>query len=234
MADGALGKAFEESAGELAPAFEQATESAAGLAESTAAIAERGAAAHMAVDASAEADLRGISPGQGVPVSSAGAGIPAGTSDQAGGRVASILAGTENAGTDAGAEASVEAGAAENQVNGGLGRLLKVNKPDPAADKLADKIGGVSRVRFENDPIGREFDAVSDDYLAQSKPAGFKMGSQFRYQAKATFETGIATGRTPYFHFEGPPDPGVLRKISEYAKRYGVQPVIDIGPLGGQ
>jgi hypothetical protein len=72
---------------------------------------------------------------------------------------------------------------------------------------------------------------VSDLYIAQSKPANFKLGSAFRDQAKTTFETAIKTGRTPYFHFEGAPDAAVLKKLEEYAQRYGVKPVIDINPL---
>jgi hypothetical protein len=114
-------------------------------------------------------------------------------------------------------------------VNGGLGRLLKVPKPDLAADVLANKLGGQSCMRFEGDP--HEFDAVTDDYLAQSKPPDFTLNKKFRDQAKATFELAGQSGRTPYFHFESPPGPGVLKKIDEYAQRYGTQPVIDIGPL---
>jgi hypothetical protein len=40
-----------------------------------------------------------------------------------------------------------------------------------------------------------------------------------------------ASGRTPYVHFESPPCPGVLKKIDEYAQRYGTTPAIDISPL---
>ncbi|MCZ4122653.1 restriction endonuclease fold toxin [Streptomyces sp. H39-S7] len=117
-------------------------------------------------------------------------------------------------------------------INGGLGKLVDVAKPDPAADALAERLGGVSRVRFKYDPAGREYDAISDRYVAQSKPAGFRMGSAFRNQAKATFEAAIKSGRTPYFHFEGPPEPGVISKIQEYGNRYGIQAVIDTSPLG--
>lgn len=115
--------------------------------------------------------------------------------------------------------------------NGGLGDLKKVPKPDPAADKLAEKLGGESRMKFENDPTGREFDAISDDYVAQSKPAGMQMGSAFRNQAKATFERAIESGRTPYFHFEGDPAPDVISKLHDYGRRYGIEPVIDVSPL---
>ena len=81
-------------------------------------------------------------------------------------------------------------------VNGGLGNLIKVDSPDPAADKLAERLGGESRVKFENDPVGREFDAVSDRYIAQSKPANFVINKKFRQQAIATFEKAVQSGRT--------------------------------------
>ncbi|MGY9070802.1 restriction endonuclease fold toxin [Streptomyces sp. CAS3] len=118
-------------------------------------------------------------------------------------------------------------GLAPYENNGGLGELIKVNKPDPAADALAERLGGKSRVKFEHDPKGREIDAISDDYVAQSKPGGMQMGSALRNQAKATFEYAIQSGRTPYFHFDGEPGPGVIAKLQEYGRRYGIEPVID-------
>ena len=104
-----------------------------------------------------------------------------------------------------------------------------MNKLDPAADALAEKLGGESRVKFEN--LANEFDAVSDLYVAQTKPANFKLGSDFRDQAKVTFEAAIKSGRTPYFHFDGPPYPDVLQKLAAYAERYCIRPVIDTTPF---
>jgi len=57
------------------------------------------------------------------------------------------------------------------------------------------------------------------------------MGSAFRKQAKATFEAAIELGKTPYFHFDGPPQRGVIEKLQEYSRRYGVEVVIDTQPL---
>jgi hypothetical protein len=111
-----------------------------------------------------------------------------------------------------------------------LGKLVDENVNDPAAQKLAQRIGGRASVRFENGPPNK-FDAVSDQYVAQSKPGGFKVGSQFRNSAKATFEAAVQTGRQPYFHFDGPPDPAVIAKLQEYATRFGIQPVIDTKPF---
>ena len=111
------------------------------------------------------------------------------------------------------------------------GELKKVPKEDLAADALAKRINGESRVRFENDPAGREFDAVSDDYIAQAKPALKTIGKSWRVQTKATFEAAKATARKAYFYFEGQPEDVFITKINEYAARYGVEVVIDTEPL---
>ncbi|MFE9041870.1 putative T7SS-secreted protein [Streptomyces sp. NPDC007818] len=122
-------------------------------------------------------------------------------------------------------------GLAPYEDNGGLGDLIEVTKPDADADKLAEKLGGEPRRRFANDPDGREFDAISDEYVAQAKPADFTLNKKFRKQAQATFEAALQSGRTPYFQFDGPPGPGVVDKLQEYGRRYGVEPVIDTTPL---
>ncbi|MEC0123259.1 WXG100 family type VII secretion target [Paenibacillus pabuli] len=111
------------------------------------------------------------------------------------------------------------------------GGLVKVPKEDKAADMLAEKLGGESRVKFNNDPNGREFDTVSDQYIAQTKPPLNSLDKQFRKQAKATIEAAIETGRKAYFHFEGKPDDRVIRQLNEYADRYKVEIIIDTKPL---
>ncbi|WP_283652794.1 restriction endonuclease fold toxin [Paenibacillus sp. RC334] len=111
------------------------------------------------------------------------------------------------------------------------GKLVKVPKEDEAADMLAEKLGGEARVKFSNDPKGREFDTVSDQYIAQTKPPLNSLDKQFRKQAKATIEAAIETNRKAYFHFEGKPDDRVLRQLKEYAERYGVEIIIDTKPL---
>lgn len=117
-------------------------------------------------------------------------------------------------------------------VNGGLGELVRVNAKDRAAGALAERIGGEASVRFAGGPAN-EFDAVSAEYVAQAKPANFTLNKAFRDQAKATFEVAAQSGRTPYFQFDGPPGPGVLRTLGRYADRYGIEPVIDLTPLRG-
>ncbi len=116
-------------------------------------------------------------------------------------------------------------------VNGGLGELVSVDAKDRAADLLAERIGGEASVRFANGPAN-EFDGLSTEYVAQAKPANFTLNQAFRNQAKATFEVALQSGRTPYFQFDGPPGPGVLHTLSRYADRYGIEPVIDLTPLG--
>ena len=102
---------------------------------------------------------------------------------------------------------------------------------DPAADVMAERLGGASSIAFVGKFDEREFDFYSEEYIGQTKPANFQFGSGFRRQAKGTFEAAVSLGKVPYFHFEGPPGPGVIEKLREYAVRYGIGPVIDISPL---
>ncbi|MMZ61167.1 hypothetical protein D1872_233010 [compost metagenome] len=111
------------------------------------------------------------------------------------------------------------------------GDLVKVNKPDAAADALAVRISGQSRVKYSNDPDHREFDAVSDQYVAQSKPALQTVNKSVRNQMKATFEAAQESGKTVYYHFEGQPAQSVIDKLKEYSSRYGIEVVIDTKPL---
>ncbi|MFC9711767.1 RHS repeat-associated core domain-containing protein [Paenibacillus sp. NPDC056933] len=111
------------------------------------------------------------------------------------------------------------------------GDLVKVNKPDAAADALAERIGGQSRVKFSNDPAGREFDAISAQYVAQSKPALQTVNKNVRNQMKATFDAAKETGRKVYYHFEGQPAKSVIDKLFEYSSRYRIEVIIDIKPL---
>ena len=48
--------------------------------------------------------------------------------------------------------------------------IIQCNTKDAAADELAKRIGGQSRSAFADDPIQREFDVISDQYIAQAKP----------------------------------------------------------------
>ena len=112
------------------------------------------------------------------------------------------------------------------------GDLIKVDSPDAAADALAERIGGKSRVKFSNDPSAREFDVISDKYIAQAKPDLKGYGKSWRKQTKATFEAAKQTDKIPYFQFEGEPSPDIIKKIQEYSERYGIDYVIDTKPLG--
>ena len=72
---------------------------------------------------------------------------------------------------------------------------------------------------------------LTDNYLGQTKPGGIGVGSDLRKQMKRTIEAARELGLTPYFHFDGPPRPAVIRKIEEYGRRYGIVPIIDLTPL---
>ncbi len=60
-----------------------------------------------------------------------------------------------------------------------LGELTPVNAKDPAAELLAERIGDQASVRFANGPPN-EFDAVSNEFVAQAKPADFTLNQAFR------------------------------------------------------
>jgi hypothetical protein len=111
------------------------------------------------------------------------------------------------------------------------GGIKQAAKEDAGADLLAEKLGGQSRMIFNNDPKGREFDVISDQYIGQTKTSMNSLSSQFREQAKATIEAAIETGRQAYFHFETAPADKVIRQLREYEKRYDVEIIIDISPF---
>ena len=67
---------------------------------------------------------------------------------------------------------------------------------------LAERIDGESRVKFTNDSKAREFDAVSNEYIAQSKPALGTLNKGVREQLKATFEAAKQTNKKVYYQFD--------------------------------
>jgi hypothetical protein len=108
------------------------------------------------------------------------------------------------------------------------------NKYDEDAYKLADRIGGRAQVKFDSDPVGREFDVIGDEYIGESKSADsgiVRLDKALRNQAKAIFEAAKATGRTPYFQYDVPVEQKVIDKLLEYGQRYGIDPVIDTVPF---
>ena len=100
--------------------------------------------------------------------------------------------------------------------------VLKTNyKFDKGAHDLAEDIGGVAQARFRNS--NREFDAISDRFVAQHKPAlQSNIGSKFKKQARATFEAAKSTGREVYYKFDGKPAEAVINKLKQYSKEYKV------------
>jgi len=111
------------------------------------------------------------------------------------------------------------------------GGLVRVNKPDSAADKLAKRIGGESRMKFSNDTKGKEFDVISSRYIAETKPALKTLNLKVRKQMKAAFEAARQTGKKVYYHFNGTPAQSVIDKLQEYSKRYGIDVIIDTRPF---
>ena len=111
-------------------------------------------------------------------------------------------------------------------------KIIQCNTKDAAADELAKRIGGQSRSAFADDPIQREFDVISDQYIAQAKPPLKCVNKTVRTQMKATFEAAKKYERKVYYQFEGIPSQEVLDKLYEYSERYGVEVIIDTEPLG--
>lgn len=124
-----------------------------------------------------------------------------------------------------------EAGAGKTSY-GKSREIIQCNTKDAAADELAKRIGGQSRSAFADDPIQREFDVISDQYIAQAKPPLKCVNKTVRTQMKATFEAAKKYERKVYYQFEGIPSQEVLDKLYEYSERYGVEVIIDTEPLG--
>ena len=132
-----------------------------------------------------------------------------------------------------GAESAAEdAGKVVETSYGKSREIIQCNTKDAAADELAKRIGGQSRSAFADDPIQREFDVISDQYIAQAKPPLKCVNKTVRTQMKATFEAAKKYERKIYYQFEGIPSQEVLDKLYEYSERYGVEVIIDTEPLG--
>ena len=132
-----------------------------------------------------------------------------------------------------GAESAAEdAGKVVETSYGKSREIIQCNTKDAAADELAKRIGGQSRSAFADDPIQREFDVISDQYIAQAKPPLKCVNKTVRTQMKATFEAAKKYERKVYYQFEGIPSQEVLDKLYEHSERYGVEVIIDTEPLG--
>ena len=135
-------------------------------------------------------------------------------------------------GVSKGAESAAEdAGKVVETSYGKSREIIQCNTKDAAADELAKRIGGQSRSAFADDPIQREFDVISDQYIAQAKPPLKCVNKTVRTQMKATFEAAKKYERKVYYQFEGIPSQEVLDKLYEYSERYGVEVIIDTEPL---
>jgi hypothetical protein len=111
----------------------------------------------------------------------------------------------------------------------GAGSLQPTGDIDAAARALAARIGGQPSVRLPG--FGsREFDAVSDRYVAQTtgamsatlRPRNF-LTRERRTQFRVTMEAARATGRMALFEFTGgAPAQHVIDFIMRNALRIGV------------
>lgn len=117
-------------------------------------------------------------------------------------------------------------------------KLSPSNNPDPFADRLAKRIGGVSRVII--DGFGnKEFDAVSDVYIAETfnseMAADPKRASNFlkdrrRAQIRKAFEAAGRTKRVALFEFtNGAPSRAVIEFLEKTSRESGVSFDVIIG-----
>ena len=112
-------------------------------------------------------------------------------------------------------------------------RYKPTGDTDEAAQVLARRLGGLPSQMISG--FGRrEFDVVSEDYVAQTtasqsavlKPANFLTGDR-KAQIRATLQAAKQEGRTAYFEFTaGPPHPEVVACINRNALRFGAVFVI--------
>jgi hypothetical protein len=126
------------------------------------------------------------------------------------------------------------------------GNLIKAKQADLDADLLGQRINGESRVYFEDDlnysratqknqyekAGAREFDAVSDEYIAQTKPATVANSTEYRNQVYATFDAARQNGKLPYFHFEGgTPSNEIIDVLNNYSNKFDIKHVLDTNSL---
>jgi RHS repeat-associated protein len=106
---------------------------------------------------------------------------------------------------------------------------------DTASRLLAARIGGRAQAGFEQIrlPNGavREFDSISDAFVAQTKRSGQTWGSSLRRQVDATIEAASRSGRAAYFHFQRGASATTRRQIRERAAARNVEVVIDEVPF---
>jgi len=112
-------------------------------------------------------------------------------------------------------------------------RYKPTGDTDEAAEALAQRLGGLSSRKIPG--FGdREFDVVSDNYVAQTtasrnavtQPSNFLMGDR-KAQIRATLQAAKQEGRIAYFEFTaGRPHAEVVDCIHRNAQRLGTEYLI--------
>jgi len=129
---------------------------------------------------------------------------------------------TTNLGSGISTKISTRLPIAETAVESPWDVLNTKMKTDQGAQALAKEINGVPQARFRNNM--REYDAISDKYIGQHKPAlKDNIGQSFKEQAKATFDAAKQTGREVFYKFDGKPGAKVIEKLEQYSKQYEVK-----------
>ncbi|MDH4472202.1 MAG: restriction endonuclease fold toxin [Fluviicola sp.] len=96
---------------------------------------------------------------------------------------------------------------------------------------LNQRFEGRSNVKFKNDPVGKEYDHVTDELLIEYKKftttSDNSIGQKVRAEYKTHFLACKTTGRRAFFIFEGTHNEAHIARIKEYADRYEVPTTIE-------
>ena len=105
------------------------------------------------------------------------------------------------------------------------GDLFKTGDIDEHADELAEFLGGESSVAFDNDPDRKEFDAINDEFIGETKNSGEgNFNAKDRTELNRTFAAAKATNRKVFLQFRSK---GLSernkRRLQRYQREFDVE-----------
>ncbi|MFA0960941.1 RHS repeat domain-containing protein [Roseivirga sp. BDSF3-8] len=113
------------------------------------------------------------------------------------------------------------------------GKLIELPDPDPKlSSRLKEKFGSNTHTskKFDTDPTGKEFDAITDQFYVEHKaltstnPMSQAKRTQMKYHMKAC----KISGKDNYLILEGVQNDDWINKAIQYANEYGVNTKIEI------
>jgi len=104
------------------------------------------------------------------------------------------------------------------------GKLVQVKSNDPNAKRLQEQYGGEAEVRFDTDPVKKEFDVITEDLIIEHKAFNTNrprtLGGDTVEKIKIQFEACVATNRNFILHVDGPIDNDFLSKFEAIRSNY--------------